>query len=80
MESAAYNKILDLLIELRDTQDHFKPYSASDIKGLIKRNEEAKNVPRVLLDLYRLGDMIGVLRESMNAARANKANPPQEDS
>lgn len=60
-----YTKIFNILLVLRDTQDHFKPYSATDIKSLIKRGIEAKiKVPKPLKGLYELEKMISDLRNA----------------
>jgi len=66
-----YNKLLNILIVLRDTQEHFKPYSAADIKKLIQSKLESKTIkePRALRELYILENMIHDLRETLLAAK-----------
>lgn len=66
-----YNKLLNILIILRDTQEHFKPYSATDIKKLIQSKVGAKTMkePKALGELYKLETMIHELRETFLAAK-----------
>jgi len=61
-----YNKILDIIIVLKDTRDAFLGYSAQDIKKLIKAKLEAKTLrePKDLAKLYELEKMITDLREA----------------
>jgi len=65
----SYEKILDTKIELRDAYDHFRPYSASDIKALIAANLKNKREPAALVRLYKLESMIGELRTFLRAER-----------
>ena len=65
----SYEKILETKIELRDTYDHFRPYSATDIKALIAANLKNKRTPAALVRLYKLESMIGELRTCLRAER-----------
>ena len=65
----SYEKILETKIELRDTYDHFRPYSATDIKALIAANQKNKRTPAALVRLYKLESMIGELRTCLWAER-----------
>ena len=66
-----YDKILNILLTLRDTAEHFKIRSAQDIKKLIKAKMDAKTLkePKDLGKLYELEKMIADLRESLAAAK-----------
>jgi hypothetical protein len=68
-----YDKILNILLTLRDTAEHFKIRSAQDIKKLIKAKMDAKTLkePKDLGKLYELEKMIADLRESLAAAKSN---------
>jgi hypothetical protein len=59
-----YEKILDIFLELRDTRERFKTYSATDIKQLIKTKLKSKREPLDLQHLYRLELMISELRNA----------------
>jgi hypothetical protein len=60
-----YTKLFNILLVLRDTRDHFRAYSATDIKSLIKRGVESKTkVPKPLKDLYELEKIISDLRNA----------------
>jgi uncharacterized protein YlaN (UPF0358 family) len=61
-----YEKILNVIIVLKDTRDSFLGYSAQDIKKLIKAKLEAKTLkePMDLGKLYELERMISELREA----------------
>jgi len=67
-----YNKILDIIIVLKDTRDAFLGYSAQDIKKLIKAKLEAKTLrePKDLAKLYELEKMITDLRETLVISKA----------
>jgi len=67
-----YDKILNILLNLRDTAEHFKIRSAQDIKKLIKAKMDAKTLkePKDLGKLYELEKMIADLRESLAAAKS----------
>jgi hypothetical protein len=67
-----YNKILDIIIVLKDTRDAFLGYSAQDIKKLIKAKLEAKTLrePKDLAKLYELEKMITDLREALAFSKA----------
>ena len=68
-----YDKILNILLTLRDTAEHFKIRSAQDIKKLIKAKMDAKTLkePKDLGKLYELEKMIADLRESLAAAKSD---------
>lgn len=68
-----YDKILNILLTLRDTAEHFKIRSAQDIKKLIKAKMDAKSLkePKDLGKLYELEKMITDLRESLAAAKSD---------
>jgi len=68
-----YDKILNILLNLRDTAEHFKIRSAQDIKKLIKAKMDAKTLkePKDLGKLYELEKMIADLRESLAAAKSD---------
>jgi hypothetical protein len=61
-----YDKILNIIIVLKDTRDAFLGYSAQDIKKLIKAKLEAKTLkePKDLAKLYELEKMISDLRDT----------------
>lgn len=69
-----YEKIINTLLTLRDTAEHFKIRSAQDIKKLIKAKLEAKTLkePRDLGILYALEKEIRELREGMEAAKSEE--------
>ena len=71
--SDPYDKILNILLTLRDTAEHFKIRSAQDIKKLIKAKMDAKTLkePKDLGKLYELEKMITDLRESLAAAKSD---------
>ena len=62
-----YNKILDTLLTLKSTAEHFKIRSAQDIKKLIQAKMSAKTLkePKDLATLYALEKEIRELREVM---------------
>jgi hypothetical protein len=62
-----YNKILNILLIIRDTAEHFKIRSAQDIKKLIQAKMTAKTLrePKDLATLYALEKEIRELREVM---------------
>ena len=68
-----YDKILNILLTLRDTAEHFKIRSAQDIKKLIKAKMDAKTLkePKDLGKLYELEKMITDLRELLAAAKSD---------
>ena len=67
-----YTKVLDTLLTLRDTAEHFKIRSAQDIKKLIKSKLESKTMkePRDLQTLYTLEKMICELRHEFEKVKA----------
>jgi hypothetical protein len=64
-----YEKILDTLLELRDTADHFRIRSAQDIKKLIWSKINGVREPKDLELLYRLEAMITDLRKTLISAK-----------
>jgi hypothetical protein len=65
-----YNKILDMLLVLRDVSYDFKTYSANDIKKLIASKLKAKKKdPKNLQALYNLEMMIRDIREEFIVAK-----------
>jgi len=65
-----YEKILDTLLTLRDTAEHFRIRSAQDIKKLIAAKLNAvRREPRDLELLYRLEAMITDLRTTFTVAK-----------
>lgn len=69
-----YEKIMNTLLTLRDTAEHFQIRSAQDIKKLIKAKLEAKTLkePKDLGILYALEKEIRELREGMEAAKSEE--------
>ena len=69
-----YEKIMNTLLTLRDTAEHFKIRSAQDIKKLIKAKLEAKSLkePKDLGILYALEKEIRELREAMESAKSKE--------
>ena len=69
-----YNKILNTLLTLRDTAEHFKIRSAQDIKKLIQAKMSAKTLkePKDLATLYALEKEIRELREAMEQGKAEQ--------
>lgn len=71
-----YTKVLDTLLTLRYTADHFKIRSAQDIKKLIKAKLEAKSLrePKDLQELYSLEKMICELRHALEQAKGEQTD------
>ena len=70
MSDEPYTKLLDTLLALRDTADHFRIRSAQDIKRLIAAKMKAvRREPRDLEQLYRLEAMITELRKTLIIAK-----------
>jgi hypothetical protein len=69
-----YEKFLDTKLVLRDVYDHFRTYSASDIKKLIDSKMKSVHEPKALQHLYKLELMIVDLRMSMAIAKEELAN------
>ncbi len=69
-----YTKILDTLLTLRDTAEHFKIRSAQDIKKLIQAKMTAKTLkePKDLAVLYALEKEIRELREAMEQVKGEQ--------
>jgi len=69
-----YTKILDTLLTLRDTAEHFKIRSAQDIKKLIQAKMTAKTLkePKDLAALYTLEKEIRELREAMEQCKSEQ--------
>lgn len=68
-EDKSYHRILDIIIELREVRDHFHTYSAGDIKKLIHSKINSVREPRALQKLYKLEEMIRLLREGLEIAK-----------
>jgi len=66
-----YTKVLDTLLVLRYTAEHFKIRSAQDIKKLIKAKLEAKTLkePKDLQELYNLERLISELRHEFEKVK-----------
>ena len=65
-----YNKILEIIIVLREVRERFQTYSAKDINALIASKMKAvKKEPIALEHLYMLERMITDLREAMITAK-----------
>jgi hypothetical protein len=64
-----YEKILDTLLQLRDTAEHFRIRSAQDIKKLIAAKMKGVREPKDLQQLYRLEAMITDLRKTLIIAK-----------
>lgn len=67
--SDLYGKVLDTLLELRDTAEHFRIRSAHDIKRLIWSKLNGVREPKDLQLLYKLEAMITDLRQSLISAK-----------
>jgi len=64
-----YEKILDTLLSLRDTAEHFRIRSAQDIKKLIWLKLNGVREPKDLQLLYKLEAMITDLRKTLIIAK-----------
>jgi len=64
-----YEKILDTLLTLRDTAEHFRIRSAQDIKKLIWSKLNGVREPKDLQLLYKLEEMIADLRKTCIIAK-----------
>jgi hypothetical protein len=65
-----YEKIVDIMLVLRDLREEIKCYSAQDIKKLIAANlKSVKKGPAALQELYRLEAMITELRLAFVVAK-----------
>jgi hypothetical protein len=64
-----YEKVLDTLLTLRDTAEHFRIRSAQDIKKLIWSKLNGAREPKDLQLLYKLEAMITDLRKSLIIAK-----------
>lgn len=67
--SDLYEKILNTLLELRDTAEHFRIRSAQDIKKLISSKMNGIREPKDLQLLYKLEAMIADLRKTLIIAK-----------
>lgn len=67
--SRLYEKILDTFLVLRDTREHFRTYSSTDIKDLIKSKMKSVREPAALRLLYQLETMITELRLTLSAEK-----------
>ena len=67
-----YEKLFNTLLYLRDAREHFRTYSAQDIKKLIHSKMAAKTLkePKALGELYALEKEIRELREAMELEKA----------
>lgn len=61
MEDMLYDKLFNTLLTLRDARDHFKCYSATDLKRLI-----ASKKKKAMQHLYNLEAEIADLRKAFN--------------
>jgi hypothetical protein len=66
-----YEKLFDTLLVLGYTRDHFRTYSAKDIKALIAAKLKSVREPGALQQLYRLETMITELRLLLRDAKAS---------
>ena len=74
MSDKLYEKILNILLTLRDVREHFHTYSAQDIKRLIDSKMAAKmREPKALAQLYELEKLIANLRETFTEAKDERA-------
>ena len=69
MSDEPYTKLLDTLLTLRDTADHFRIRSAQDNKKLIWSKLNGVREPKELQLLYKLEAMITDLRKSLISAK-----------
>lgn len=69
MSDEPYTKLLDTLLALRDTADHFRIRSAQDIKKLIWSKLNGVREPKELQMLYKLEAMITDLRKTLIIAK-----------
>ena len=72
-----YVQLFTILLTLRDLRDHFRTYSANDIKSLIKRASTGKK-PKPLKDLYILEQLIHELRETFSIMENSASVGPQD--
>jgi len=68
-KDTSYEKILDIIIELREVREHFHTYSAGDINNLIYSKINSVREPRALQKLYKLEEMIRILRETLEVTK-----------
>ena len=61
MEDTLYDKLFNTLLTLRDARDHFKCYSATDLKRLI-----ASKKKKAMQHLYTLEAEIADLRKAFS--------------
>jgi len=64
-----YEKLFDTLLVLGYTRDHFRTYSAKDIKALIRAKLKSVREPGALQSLYKLETMITELRLLLRDAK-----------
>lgn len=69
MSDEPYIKLLDTLLTLRDTADHFRIRSAQDNKKLIWSKLNGVREPKELQLLYKLEAMITDLRKTLIIAK-----------
>ena len=66
-----YEKLFDTLLVLGYTRDHFRTYSAKDIKALISAKLKSVREPGALQSLYKLETMITELRLLLRDAKTS---------
>lgn len=69
MSDEPYSKLLDTLLTLRDTAEHFRIRSAQDNKKLIWSKLNGVREPKDLQILYKLEAMITDLRKTLIIAK-----------
>jgi hypothetical protein len=69
MSDEPYTKLLDTLLTLRDTAEHFRIRSAQDNKRLIWSKMNGVREPKELQILYKLEAMITDLRKTLIIAK-----------
>jgi hypothetical protein len=69
-----YEKLFDIFLQLRDTRERFKTYSAPDINKLIaaKLKSKTQKEPAALQELYTLEKMITELRHTFIETKTNQ--------
>ena len=70
MEDILYSKLLDTKLVLRDTQDHFKTYSAENLVKLIRTSlKNKRKEPEGMKLLYDLEKRITEIRHIIEEER-----------
>jgi hypothetical protein len=49
---STYDKLFDILITVRDTREHFKCYSANDLKKLLASKEKKALESTMMMNYY----------------------------